>query len=1019
MNDFKNLDNNRSLVLEDYRQNRFDEEAKKNFNEIVIEKSPKRKELKMTEEEKEINRKILQNMNRKLNFKRNPRFKNKNKCMLYSNALFSEILHKDNPYVVEPMIVIFREYHINSVYKIDVKLTNRIQTLTSFKYIPPLTENFSIKNIIYPKKDISLIAPGMHAKIEILFNATSLDSFEDEISIITEFFAFKIPLRAIREKPLLTLENPMECGNCLLGDQISMVFRCKNSGGDAHFKFNVEDDNFYLGEKGYSNYNNSHSGNQTTYAVDNEVLMVNPFSIFPQEFYLYKGMALEIYVNFSPNVEGIIQKNLYITCDSKENIPYKIQGEGIAVDFQLISIDELIIDESFEKIQNLYFEDTYPSTSNSRKIKIKNLSKVSLNFHWNIYDIYENSQNILNENGNDFSVFPENGAFKPLEEILFRIDFNPKNCKIYEQRLDLIIEDVPFKAVKNYTNTHQDNFSPNNNIKLAKNTFTKGEPFMLALNSPYPSYPIFSFNLIGKGKQTILDADTKIIDLGDVYLGEKIKRKFNLINNKSGFVRFKIDKIIQGMWRENNEEYNIVNSYFCPKNHRDSNTDHFRTECIFKKKSKLSNQILEIFEKSEKKRNAFFNYANRANNLADRAENSRYNQNQSENNTKKRDEKANFNTSKIDKNESSKQIKFLKLSSQKENFSNKDILRENSKRIENIPTRISLNKSSKFINDKLSVSNADNVSNSIENNIIIKRPESIVTNKSTNLNLNKQNLKNFPLVNNKNSLESIKENEKLEYNNKARNLLLKPLTKSVVLKNINSKASLRSSIETLDLPLQKVKSFKIMNTQAEQKLNLKNSLYSQSTNSYQSRELIDNKEIEINETDDLIIKKDQNVEIAITFIPEMLGLYKCSCIVKGEDSIPFSIDVKANVIGPKLKIDTPLVNFGLFPVNEIRIAKFKLINFSRVPAKFLIKESRFKNIYFNNFESSGYLQDTQGIITEPKSRNKIENIIDLRNKNTRVMDINVRDNYEVKFFPLNGTLKENGEVEIIVLILIF
>jgi hypothetical protein len=75
-----------------------------------------------------------------------------------------------------------------------------------------------------------------------MFNATSLDNFEDEISIITENFAFKIPLRAIRESPALSLENPMMSGKCLLGDQTSMVFRCKNNGGDAHFKFSLKED---------------------------------------------------------------------------------------------------------------------------------------------------------------------------------------------------------------------------------------------------------------------------------------------------------------------------------------------------------------------------------------------------------------------------------------------------------------------------------------------------------------------------------------------------------------------------------------------------------------------------------------------------------------------------------------------------------------------------------------------------------------------------------------------------------
>ena len=210
------------------------------LNDNQIKKKPK--EYKMTEEEKEINRKILKQMNRKQNFVKNPRFRNNGKFMLYSNALFSNILSNENPFVVEPLVVTFREYQLNCIYQIDLKLTNRKQILTSFKHIPPETQKFSIKKIFYPKKDTGLIAPGMHAKIEILFNATSLDNFEDEISIITESFAFKIPLRAIRESPALSLDNPMMSGKCLLGDMTSMVFRCKNNGGDAHFKFSVKED---------------------------------------------------------------------------------------------------------------------------------------------------------------------------------------------------------------------------------------------------------------------------------------------------------------------------------------------------------------------------------------------------------------------------------------------------------------------------------------------------------------------------------------------------------------------------------------------------------------------------------------------------------------------------------------------------------------------------------------------------------------------------------------------------------
>jgi len=77
----------------------------------------------------------------------------------------------------------------------------------------------------------------MAARIEILFNATSLNNFDDELTIICERFAFKVALKGIRDSPALSLQNPLDCKSCLVGDQASMVFRCLNNGGDAHFKF--------------------------------------------------------------------------------------------------------------------------------------------------------------------------------------------------------------------------------------------------------------------------------------------------------------------------------------------------------------------------------------------------------------------------------------------------------------------------------------------------------------------------------------------------------------------------------------------------------------------------------------------------------------------------------------------------------------------------------------------------------------------------------------------------------------
>ena len=309
-------------------------------------KNQKKKEIKMTEEEKEKNRKILYNMNLKLNFVKNPRYRNNIPPPKYSDTNYQPINSPDNAFSIEPQEVVFKDYQSGSIYQIDLKILNRTQLLTSFKYIPPMTEYFTIKNIIYPKKDSSLIAPGMYAKMQILFYAQTMDNFEDEIVILTEKIAFKVPLRAIRDKPAIILKNPLDCGKCLVGDKLEKHFLCKNNGGDAHFKFYVEgqENNEQKNYPGVSQ--EDLEGALQNNSVSNELLVVPPFTVFPQEFYLYKGMSQNISVTFCPEDEGIVEKKLILACDTTK-LQYILRGEQIKVDIIIKTLDGLDMSQKY------------------------------------------------------------------------------------------------------------------------------------------------------------------------------------------------------------------------------------------------------------------------------------------------------------------------------------------------------------------------------------------------------------------------------------------------------------------------------------------------------------------------------------------------------------------------------------------------------------------------------------------------------------------------------------------------
>jgi hypothetical protein len=85
---------------------------------------------------------------------------------------------------------------------------------------------------------------------------------------------------------------------------------CKNNGGDAHFKFYIE------GEENKNNNQEKKSSPGLTQeeligalqnnSVSNELLVIPPFTVFREEFYLYKGTSQNISITFCPIDEGVV-----------------------------------------------------------------------------------------------------------------------------------------------------------------------------------------------------------------------------------------------------------------------------------------------------------------------------------------------------------------------------------------------------------------------------------------------------------------------------------------------------------------------------------------------------------------------------------------------------------------------------------------------------------------------------------------------------------------------------------------
>lgn len=1009
--------NNSTNMRSSYKS---DEETKKLSNS---KSQIKKKEPKLTEKEIQDNRIILKNMQRKLNFVKNPRFRTTRKCLLYENAEFKDIYDKENPFAVDPPLIMFRDYQIGSTYNASLFIINRTQLLKNFKYIAPSTPFFSISKITYPKKDSSLIAPGMRAKIDISFKPDSLESFNDYVKIISEFYAFQIPLKAIRETAALTIENPMNCNKCLVGEQVSMIFRCRNNGGDAHFKIEAAD---FLKIKKESNIlndsnfeeesNNNKSENKSNNELkekeevlnqsemETETLEVEPFSIFPREFYLIKNMPIEIFVNFHPTRAGDFERKVNIVCDSKTTFPQTIIGEGIMTDLYVSEYDGLQLhppptqvfdneerldnDSSQDALENINFQPTFPLSTSQKTIKIKNTSCVCVNYHWSIYDFYPENKIKLSSTENFFSISPSKGVIEANGEGEFTLTFSPNSAKIYENKIDFIIEDIPFQAIKKLNKTYIREKNLNSSKRDSLLDIPKyGDPFLLGFHSPLPYYPLFTFKLKGLGKLNELTLNKEIINLGDIYLGKKYTEKFNVINKLSGIVLFKMKKQYQFYSKKNN-----VNNYF--KNFYNNKEATLKFGPFYDKHfMSLQDQIESGENNSEEVVMTKHNMMEHILSLVD--------------------EKLKFESDYIECEDLylttnngfyKKKIDFSTLKKAKIK-----------KRKNFIPPRIRL----KERNDKTSLENLKLGNNKSE----IYSNSNNLDNNDISLNKNASNISNAS-SNKKNTtkafkLSSIENRSKLENKNKKTEL-----SDSLINLNKNNTSVNRKRKETVISNLSKNEYLSASETKLllqAKKNNLTTNTRLDTNNAegltYSSTRL---SRIQVNPnqqiTENMIYMADydqkEGVEFIIHFLPTKLGKFKATIIFTAQDCQPISIDIHANILGPEINILKPAIIFPLSAVSTIQEESFVIRNTSEIEAVILVKEQRYTGIGFDNYLQ--YQETNKGKVTEVEYRRQINNMKNFMLQNNWKIDNSIIDGYRLMLSDVFMILKPGEEKEITV-----
>ena len=418
--------------------------------------------LTMNEVDRESNLRIIQSMNKKITFRKNPR------TVPFAPKGRFPPLAASSPFRAEPSEVLFTNYEAGGVYAVDITLTNVAEVLRRIILLPPATELFSIGRVQYPTSTSGVIAPGMSAVISIHFRADSLADYDDELHIKTEQNTIVIPLRARREPPSLSLEEHIDCGTAWVGDRVDKSFHIVNSGGSGGFKF-------------------FHELEEQDPEPGAEMLHTEPFTIFPLEFFLQKGEAIDVYISFQPKTEGQFSNKVILACDNHTSSFYMVQGYGAMVDFSLSRLDGKEVDPEAEPISGLWFPEASPGDSKERTLEVTNTSSIHVQFHWSLYPRQPLALQ-FDAPPVHFAITPSQGTFGPGETLAFKFSFTPDEAKPFEEFADLFVEGVPWTAVKQLPAA-----------LLASLQASESTNALVGSNSKFPPIPFKQLQLNGLG----------------------------------------------------------------------------------------------------------------------------------------------------------------------------------------------------------------------------------------------------------------------------------------------------------------------------------------------------------------------------------------------------------------------------------------------------------------------------------------------------------------------------------------
>ncbi|XP_006890716.1 PREDICTED: deleted in lung and esophageal cancer protein 1 [Elephantulus edwardii] len=488
--------------------------------------------------QRELERLLLARMESQNRFLRNPRYFPPNtpyggKSLVFApktprqkgefQGAVSEQSDGGTPvFVANPPVAFFTNYEIGPVYEMVIALQNTSSTSRCLRVLPPSTPYFALGLGMFPGTG-GMVAPGMTCQYIVQFAPDCLGDFDDCILVDTQATQpLRIPLRARRPPPVLTLPQVLDCGYCLIGGLKVTRFVCRNVG--------------FSGGKFCIMPKRSWPPPSYRAVVTSGFVEQPPFGILPSVFELAPRQAVLIEVIFFPESLEKAEQTFVITCDNCQMKELVTIGCGQLAALGLIYVSGEKSHPEPGELTDLTaqhfirFEPENLRSTAKKQLIIRNITHVELPFHWQT--VKPNLQCLMPGEPYDlesiqchpdldtaFSILPERGVLGPHMDHEFILHFSPHKPRGSHSVLQMVLESV-LEPVSSEIQDLDDILLPAANV-IVLEIEVKGSvaPFQVLLE-PYA-----------------------LIIPGENYIGTNVKKDFKMWNNSKSPIRYTWEKI--------------------------------------------------------------------------------------------------------------------------------------------------------------------------------------------------------------------------------------------------------------------------------------------------------------------------------------------------------------------------------------------------------------------------------------------------------------------------------------------